>query len=191
MLVLKLAPFEALYGSGRNSVGTCVFGLRSEMPAHRSRIQKLVHGNDPRVDCPNYSMRMQDATVIVKELSSCEAVSLVEFQLVIEYVLKVSHWKKRVVYILEERRGGVRSCVEPENPEYIGTFRSTSVLSDEPLAVPLDETKEKSFIPIIKVRWNSKRVQSSTWGREDKKISSEEVSNTSFTKTTPSKNVAI
>ncbi|GKC79237.1 putative reverse transcriptase domain-containing protein, partial [Tanacetum coccineum] len=75
-------------------------------------------------------------------------------------------------------------------------------LSDEPLAVPLDgihiddklhfveepveildrEVKKlrQSRIPIIKVRWNSKRGPEFTWEREDQ--SEEEISTTLFTK---------
>ncbi|GKA76041.1 putative reverse transcriptase domain-containing protein [Tanacetum coccineum] len=82
-------------------------------------------------------------------------------------------------------------------------------LSDEPLAVPLDDIHmmiklhfveepveilereikklRKSRIPIIKVRWNSKRGPEFTWEREDQFRGKYPHL---FTKTTPSKNVA-
>ncbi|GKD27963.1 hypothetical protein Tco_1234177, partial [Tanacetum coccineum] len=82
-------------------------------------------------------------------------------------------------------------------------------LSDEPLAVPLDEIHiddklhfveepveilereikklRRSRIPIIKVRWNSKRGPEFTWEREDQ---FREKYPHLFTKTAPSKNVA-
>nr|GEY97869.1 putative reverse transcriptase domain-containing protein [Tanacetum cinerariifolium] len=92
-------------------------------------------------------------------------------------MLKVSPWKGVV-------RFGKRGKL---NPRYIGPFKKC--LSDEPLAIPLDElhiddklhfVKEpveimdreikrlrKIRIPIIKVRWNSKRGPEFTWERED------------------------
>ncbi|GJR65300.1 hypothetical protein Tco_0011365 [Tanacetum coccineum] len=82
-------------------------------------------------------------------------------------------------------------------------------LSDEPLAVPLDEIQiddklrfveepveildhevkrlRRSRIPIIKVRWNSKRGPKFTWEREDQ---FREKYPHLFTKTAPSKNTA-
>ncbi|GJT42779.1 putative reverse transcriptase domain-containing protein [Tanacetum coccineum] len=82
-------------------------------------------------------------------------------------------------------------------------------LSDEPLAIPLDEIHiddklhfveepveildcevmklRRSRIPIIKVRWNSKRGPELTWVREDQ---FREKYPHLFTKTAPSKNVA-
>ncbi|GJY79027.1 putative reverse transcriptase domain-containing protein [Tanacetum coccineum] len=96
--------------------------------------------------------------------------------------------------------------------EFIGTFHVSNlkiVLSDEPLAVPLDEIHiddklhfveepveilerevkklRRSRIPIIKVRWNSKRGPEFTWEREDQ---FREKYPHLFTKTAPSKNVA-
>ncbi|GJU65994.1 hypothetical protein Tco_0743613 [Tanacetum coccineum] len=77
-------------------------------------------------------------------------------------------------------------------PEVYQTFQGVSqkVLSDEPLAIPLDEIHiddklhsveelveimdrevrqlKKIRIPIIKVRWNSRRGPEFTWEREDK-----------------------
>ncbi|GJR14248.1 putative reverse transcriptase domain-containing protein [Tanacetum coccineum] len=103
-----------------------------------------------------------------------------------------------------------------ELPQQLSRVHSTfhvsnlrKCLSDEPLAVPLDEIHiddklyfveepveilereinklRQSRIPIIKVRWNSKRGPEFTWEREDQ---FREKYLHLFTKTTPSKNVA-
>ncbi|GJY66597.1 putative reverse transcriptase domain-containing protein [Tanacetum coccineum] len=92
-------------------------------------------------------------------------------------MLKVSPWKRVI-------RFGKRGKL---NPRYIGPFKKC--LSDEPLAIPLNEihiddklhfVKElveimdrevkrlkQSRIPIIKVQWNSRRGPEFTWERED------------------------
>nr|GFC29527.1 putative reverse transcriptase domain-containing protein [Tanacetum cinerariifolium] len=88
------------------------------------------------------------------------------------------------------------STTRLELPQQLSRVRSTfhvsnlkKCLSDEPLAIPLDELHiddklcfveepveimdreikrlRKSYIPIIKVRWNSKRGPKFTWERED------------------------
>ncbi|GJR10686.1 hypothetical protein Tco_0793338 [Tanacetum coccineum] len=77
------------------------------------------------------------------------------------------------------------------NPRYIGPFKiiDKKCVSDEPLAIPLDEIQvddklhfieepveimdrevkrlKQSRIPIVKVRWNSRRGPEFTWERED------------------------
>nr|GEY21854.1 hypothetical protein [Tanacetum cinerariifolium] len=100
-----------------------------------------------------------------------------EFQVGDGVMLKVSPSKEVV-------RFGKRGKL---NPRYIGPFKKC--LSDEPLAISLDEVHtddklrfvedlvevmdcevnqlKKSHIPIIKVRWNSKRGHEFTWERED------------------------
>nr|GFB60071.1 putative reverse transcriptase domain-containing protein [Tanacetum cinerariifolium] len=92
-------------------------------------------------------------------------------------MLKVSPWKGVV-------RFGKRGKL---NTRYIGPFKKC--LSDEPLAITLDEVHideklrfveepvevmdrevkrlKQSRIPIIKVRWNSRRGPEFTWERED------------------------
>nr|GEY11632.1 putative reverse transcriptase domain-containing protein [Tanacetum cinerariifolium] len=100
-----------------------------------------------------------------------------DFQVNDKVMLKVSPWKGVV-------RFGKR---EKLNPRYIGPFKKC--LSDESLMIPLDELRiddklhfveepmeimdreikqlKRSLIPIIKVRWNSKRGPEFTWERED------------------------
>nr|GEW12639.1 putative reverse transcriptase domain-containing protein [Tanacetum cinerariifolium] len=124
---------------------------------------------------------------------------MLEKKLIIDYEIgdrvmhKVSPWEG-VVHFGKRRK---------LNPRYVGTFKKC--YADEPLAVPLDglhfddklhsvedpieiidlEVKrlKRSRIPIVKVRWNSRRGPEFTWEREDqlqKKYSH------LFTKTTPS-----
>ncbi|GJU23094.1 hypothetical protein Tco_1156436 [Tanacetum coccineum] len=126
-----------------------------------------------------------------------------EFQVGDKVMLKVSPWKGVV-------RFGKRGKL---NPRYVGPFKVLEKVgechADEPLAVPLDglhfddklqfveepveimdrEVKrlKRSRIPLVKVRWNSRRGPEFTWEREDqfrKKYPH------LFTKTAPSSSVA-
>ncbi|GJS85502.1 putative reverse transcriptase domain-containing protein [Tanacetum coccineum] len=100
-----------------------------------------------------------------------------EFEVGDKVMLKVSPWKGVV-------RFGKRGKL---NPRFVGPFKKFH--ADEPLAVPLDglhfddklqfveepieitdhEVKrlKRSRIPLVKVRWNSKRGPEFTWERED------------------------
>ncbi|GJS39795.1 putative reverse transcriptase domain-containing protein [Tanacetum coccineum] len=126
----------------------------------------------------------------------------VEFQVGNLVMLKVSPWKGVI-------RFGKRGKL---NPRVHSTFHVSNLekcLSDEPLAILLDEIHiddklhfveetgeimdrkvkrlKQSRIPIIKVRWNSRRGPEFTWEREDqfrKKCPH------LFTKTTPSTSAA-
>ncbi|GKD23522.1 putative reverse transcriptase domain-containing protein, partial [Tanacetum coccineum] len=131
-----------------------------------------------------------------------------EFHVGDRVILKVSHWKEVI-------RFGKRGKL---NPRYIGLFKVLAkvgtlayrlelpqqlrrvhstfhvsnlnkCLSDEPLAIPLDEIHiddklhfveepleiidhevkwlKQSRIPIVKIRWNSRRGPKFTWERED------------------------
>ncbi|GKD23067.1 hypothetical protein Tco_1224770 [Tanacetum coccineum] len=120
-----------------------------------------------------------------------------EFQAGDRVMLKVSPWKGVIHF---GKRGKL-------NMRYIGPFKKC--LSDEPLAVSLDEIHiddklrfveepveimdrevkrlKRSRIPMIKVRWNSRRGPEFTWEREDqfrKKYPQ------LFTKTAPSTSAA-
>ncbi|GJT03392.1 hypothetical protein Tco_0824561 [Tanacetum coccineum] len=92
-------------------------------------------------------------------------------------MLKVSPWKGVMRF---DKRGKL-------NPRYVGPFKKC--LSDESLVIPFEELRvddklhfmeeaievmdreikqlKRSRIPIIKVRWNSKRGPEFTWERED------------------------
>ncbi|GKA83854.1 putative reverse transcriptase domain-containing protein [Tanacetum coccineum] len=100
-----------------------------------------------------------------------------EFEVGDKVMLKVSPWKGVVLF---GKRGKL-------NPRFVGPFKKC--YADEPLAVPLDglhfddklqfveepieitdrEVKrlKRSRIPLVKVRWNSKRGPEFTWERED------------------------
>ncbi|GJT18100.1 putative reverse transcriptase domain-containing protein [Tanacetum coccineum] len=100
-----------------------------------------------------------------------------EFEVGDKVMLKVSPWKGVV-------RFGKRGKL---NPRFVGPFKKCH--ADEPLAFPLDglhfddklqfveepieitdrEVKwlKRSRIPLVKVRWNSKRGPEFTWERED------------------------
>nr|GEZ44866.1 putative reverse transcriptase domain-containing protein [Tanacetum cinerariifolium] len=100
-----------------------------------------------------------------------------EFQVGDKVMLKVSPWKGVVRF---DKWGKL-------NLRYVGPFKKC--YADEPLAVPLDglhfddklqfleepveimgrEVKQlkRSRIPLVKIRWNSKRGPEFTWERED------------------------
>ncbi|GKC76993.1 putative reverse transcriptase domain-containing protein [Tanacetum coccineum] len=104
-----------------------------------------------------------------------------EFEVGDKVMLKVSPWKGVI-------RFGKRGKL---NPRYIGPFKilDKKCFVDEPLAIPLDEIQideklhfikepveiidrevkrlKQSRIPIVKVRWNSRRGPEFTWERED------------------------
>ncbi|GJR55497.1 putative reverse transcriptase domain-containing protein [Tanacetum coccineum] len=96
-----------------------------------------------------------------------------EFQVGDRVMLKVSPWKGVV-------RFGKRGKL---NPRVHSTFHVSNLkkcYSDEPLAIPLDgihiddkihfvkkPVENSNCIPIVKVRWNSRRGLEFTWERED------------------------
>ncbi|GJR34044.1 putative reverse transcriptase domain-containing protein [Tanacetum coccineum] len=112
-------------------------------------------------------------------------------------MLKVSPWKGVVHF-------GKRAKL---NPRYVGPFKKC--LSNESLVIPLEELRvddklhfveepievmdreikqlKRSCIPIIKVRWNSKRCLEFTWEREDQ---FKQKYPYLFTKTAPSSSAA-
>ncbi|GJR07690.1 hypothetical protein Tco_0790342 [Tanacetum coccineum] len=129
--------------------------------------------------------RIQASRAHQKAMASVRRKPL-EFQVGDKVMLKVSPWKGVI-------RFGKRGKL---NPRYIGPFKIIAkvgtvakCMADEPLAIPLDEIQvddklnfikepveimdrevkrlKQSRIPIVKVRWNSKRGPEFTWERED------------------------
>ncbi|GJR87703.1 putative reverse transcriptase domain-containing protein [Tanacetum coccineum] len=187
---IKAAPFEALYGRKCQSL-VCW----AEVGDARLTGPELVHETTEKII--QIKHRMQAARNRQKSYADVRRKPL-EFQVGDRVMLKVSPWKGVV-------RFGKRGKL---NPRYIGPFKVLAkvgtvayrlelpqqlsrvhstfhvsnlkkCLSDEPLAVPLDEIHiddklhfveepveilereikklRRSRIPIIKVRWNSKR----------------------------------
>ncbi|GJY39344.1 hypothetical protein Tco_0425708 [Tanacetum coccineum] len=219
---IKAAPFEALYGRKCRS-RVCW----AEVGDARLTGPELVHETTKKI--VQIKQRMQAARDCQKKKSYADVRHKpLEFQVGNRVMLKVSPWKGVVHF---GKRGKL-------NPRYIGPFKVLAkvgtvayrlelpqqlsrvhstfhvsnlkkCLSDEPLAVPLDEIHiddklhfveepveileceikriRRSRIPIIKVRWNSKRSPEFTWEREDQ---FREKYPHLFTKTAPSKNVA-
>ncbi|GJW10992.1 putative reverse transcriptase domain-containing protein [Tanacetum coccineum] len=217
---IKAAPFEALYGRKCRSP-VCW----AEVGDARLTGPELVHETTEKI--VQIKHRMQAARDRQKSYADVRRKPL-EFQVGDRVMLKVSPWKGVV-------RFGKRGKL---NPRYIGPFKVLAkvgtvayrlelpqqlsrvhstfhvsnlkkCLSDEPLAVPLDEIHiddklhfveepveildrevkklRRSRIPIIKVRWNSKRGPEFTWEREDQ---FREKYPHLFTKTVPSSSVA-
>ncbi|GJR16898.1 putative reverse transcriptase domain-containing protein [Tanacetum coccineum] len=142
---IKAVPFEALYGRKCHSPICWNDGWREALNTGPELIQRLLRKSSA------IKQRMQ-------------------------FMLKVSPWKG----VVRLAKGGSL------NPRYVWTFK---VSMREPLAVPLDglhlddklhfveepleivgrEVKrlKRSRIPLVKVRWNSKRGPEFTWERED------------------------
>ncbi|GKC94760.1 putative reverse transcriptase domain-containing protein [Tanacetum coccineum] len=104
-----------------------------------------------------------------------------EFEVGDKVMLKVSPWKGVIRF---GKRGKLKPC-------YIGPFKilAKKCFVDEPLAIPLDEIQindklnfieepveimdrevkwlKQSRIPIVKVRWNTRRGPEFTWERKD------------------------
>ncbi|GKF29809.1 hypothetical protein Tco_0096151 [Tanacetum coccineum] len=104
-----------------------------------------------------------------------------EFSVGYMVMLKVSPWKGEIFF---GKRGKL-------SPQYVGPFKiiDRKCLADENLIIPLEEIQlddklyfmeepveimdrevkqlKQSRIPIIKVRWNSRRGPKFTWERED------------------------
>ncbi|GJR23058.1 putative reverse transcriptase domain-containing protein [Tanacetum coccineum] len=197
---IKAAPFEALYGRKCRSpicwaeVGDVQLTGPEIIPETTEKIIQI-------------KSRIQAARDRQKSYADVRHKPL-EFQVGDKVMLKVSPWKG-VIYF--GKRGKL-------NPKYIGPFKVLAkvgtvayrlelpqqlsrvhstfyvsnlkkCLSDEPLAIPLDEIHiddklyfveepveimdrevkqlKQSLIPIVKVRWNSRRGPEFTWECED------------------------
>ncbi|GJR15429.1 putative reverse transcriptase domain-containing protein [Tanacetum coccineum] len=160
---IKATPFKALYCRKCRSP-VCW----AEVGDARLTGPELVHETTEKI--VQIKHRMQAARDRQKIYTDVRRKPL-EFQVGDRVMLKVSPWKGVV-------RFGKRGKL---NPRYIGPFKvlAKKCLSDKPLAVPLDEIHiddklhfveepaeildreiknlRQSRIPIIKVRWNSKR----------------------------------
>ncbi|GJR74792.1 hypothetical protein Tco_0087157 [Tanacetum coccineum] len=166
---IKAAPFKALYGRKCRSP-VCW----AEVGDVQLTGQEIIHKTTEKI--VQIKSRIQAARDRQKSYADVRRKPL-EFQVGDRVMLKVSPWKGVI-------RFGKR---EKLNPRYIGPFKKC--LSDESLVIPLDEIHiddtlhfveepveimdrevkrlKQSRIPIIKVRWNSKRGPEFTWERED------------------------
>ncbi|GKC89306.1 putative reverse transcriptase domain-containing protein [Tanacetum coccineum] len=197
---IKAAPFEALYGRKCRSP-VCW----AEVGDAQLTGPELIHETTEKI--VQIKQRIQAARDRQKSYADVRRKPL-EFQVGDRVMLKVSPWKGVIHF---GKRGKL-------NPRYIGPFKVLAkvgtvayrlelpqqlsrvhstfhvsnlkkCLSDEPLAIPLDEIHiddklhfveepveimdrevkrlKKSRIPIIKVQWNSRRGPEFTWERED------------------------
>nr|GEZ46141.1 putative reverse transcriptase domain-containing protein [Tanacetum cinerariifolium] len=154
---------------------------------------KIIHGTTEKII--QIKSRIQAARDRQKSYADLKRKPM-DFQVGDRVMLKVSPWKWVVRF---EKRGKL-------NPRYIGPFKKC--LSDESLVILFDELRiddklhfveepveimdreikqlKRSRIPIIKVRWNSKRGPEFTWEREDQL---KQKYPHLFTKTAPSSSV--
>ncbi|GJW46600.1 hypothetical protein Tco_0078246 [Tanacetum coccineum] len=186
---IKATPFEALYGRKSQSP-VCWAEVRDAQLTGPA----IIHETTEKI--VQIKSRIQAARDRQKSYANIRRKPMV-FQVGDMVMLKVSPWKGVV-------RFGKRGKL---NPRYVGPFKKC--LSDESLVIPLEELRvdgklhfmeepvevmdreikqlKKSRIPIIKVRWNSKRGPEFTWECEDQfKKSYQHL----FTKSVPSSSVA-
>ncbi|GJV04034.1 putative reverse transcriptase domain-containing protein [Tanacetum coccineum] len=166
---IKAAPFEALFGRKCRSP-VCW----AEVGEVQLTGPEIVQETTEKII--QIKQRIQAARDRQKSYSDLKRKPM-EFQVGDRVMLKVSPWKGVV-------RFGKRRKL---NPRYVGPFKKC--YADEHLSVPLDglhiddkhhfvkepveiidrEVKrlKRSRIPIVKVRWNSRRGPLFTWERED------------------------
>ncbi|GJW89646.1 putative reverse transcriptase domain-containing protein [Tanacetum coccineum] len=156
---IKAAPFEALFGRKCRSLACW-----AEVGDAQLTGLEIIHETTEKIVQIKY--RIQVSHDRQKSYANIRCKPL-EFQVGDKVMLKVSHWKEVV-------RFGKRGKL---NPRYVGPFKKC--LSDESLVISLEELHvddklrfmkepvevmdreikqlKRSRIPIIKVRWNSKR----------------------------------
>ncbi|GJW05837.1 putative reverse transcriptase domain-containing protein [Tanacetum coccineum] len=191
---IKAAPFEALYGRKCRSP-VCW----TEVGEAQILGPELIQGITEKII--QIKQRMQAARDRQKSYADLKRKPM-EFQVGDKVMLKVSPWKGVV-------RFGKRGKL---NPRYVGPFKVIERLMscdetiacfgeglhlddklhfvEEPVEIVDREVKrlKRSRIPLVKVRWNSKRGPEFTWECEDqfkKKYPH------LFTKTTPSSSAAL
>ncbi|GKB42442.1 putative reverse transcriptase domain-containing protein [Tanacetum coccineum] len=167
--VINAAPFEALYGRKCRSP-VCWAEVED---AHFTG-PAIIHETTEKI--VQIKSKIQAARDRQKSYANIRHKTL-EFQVGDRVMLNVSPWKRVV-------RFGKRGKL---NPRYVGPFKKC--LSDESLVISLEELRvddklyfveelvevmdreikqlKRIHIPIIKVRWNSKRGPEFTWERED------------------------
>ncbi|GJR19816.1 putative reverse transcriptase domain-containing protein [Tanacetum coccineum] len=176
---IKAAPFEALYGQKCRSP-VCWTDVGEVQLTGPELIQETTE------KIIQIKQRMQAARDRQKSYADLKRKPM-EFQVGDKVMLKVSPWKGVV-------RFGKRGKL---NPRYVGPFKVLEKVGEvayklelpEELKIVGREVKrlKRSRIPLVKVRWNSKRGPEFTWEREDqfkKKYPH------LFTKTTPSSSAA-
>ncbi|GJR49511.1 putative reverse transcriptase domain-containing protein [Tanacetum coccineum] len=151
----------------KDMLRACVIDFRKEIV--QDTTEKIVH----------IKQRIQAARDRQKSYADLKRKTM-EFQVGDNVMLKVSPWKGVVRF---SKRGKL-------NPRYVGPFKVLEMChANEPLAVPLDglhidnklhfleepvvimdrgiKRLKQSHIPIVKVRWNSRRSPEFTWECED------------------------
>ncbi|GJT69025.1 putative reverse transcriptase domain-containing protein [Tanacetum coccineum] len=170
---IKAAPFEALYGR-KCRTPICW----AEVGDAQLTGPEIIHEITKKII--QIKKRIQAAHDRQKSYADRRRKPL-EFEVGDKVMLKVSPWKGVI-------RFGKWGKL---NPRYIGPFKilAKKCFVDEPLAIPLDEIQiddklnfieepveimdrevkrlKQSRIPIMKVRWNSRRGPEFTWERED------------------------
>ncbi|GJV68008.1 putative reverse transcriptase domain-containing protein [Tanacetum coccineum] len=169
---IKAAPFEVLYGLKCHSP---VFW--AEVGDTQLTGLEIIHETTEKI--VQIKQRIQAARDRQKSYADVRCKPL-EFQVGDKVMLKVSPWKGVIRFV---KRGKL-------NPRVHSTFHVSNLkkcLSDEPLEILLDEIHiddklhfveepveitdrkvkrlKQSRIPIIKVRWNSRRGPEFTWER--------------------------
>nr|GEY33986.1 putative reverse transcriptase domain-containing protein [Tanacetum cinerariifolium] len=172
--IIKVAPYEALYGR------------KCRSPVCRAKV------GEAQLTGPEMIQEMTKKIILIKQRIQAaqdrqksyadRKQKLMEFEVGDRVMLKVSPWKGVVRFI---KRGKL-------NPRVHHTFHVSNLkkcYADEPLAMPLegvhiDETLQfveepveimereikrlkRSWIPLVKVCWNSRRGHEFTWECED------------------------